>query len=131
MGGARGSGGLDRQRWDLAVEPILLFSQGPPCLRHPQIALEGRLAVGVLRKLQAVFRVFPEYVRLLHDFEMGMERRIATENHSIVMGTFLAFPSDILTTPVSWRCVTCCSAEVTRQSCSMRVVQISTRSNAS
>jgi len=34
------------------------------------------------------------------------------------MGTFLAFPSDILTTLVSWRCVTCCSAEVTRQSCS-------------
>src|SRR5579859_305236 len=88
-GRARGSGSLDRQGRDLAVEPILLFSKRHPCLGHAYVALEGRLTVSTLRKLQAIFRVFPKYVRLLHALDMGTERRIATENYLIVMGTIL------------------------------------------
>jgi hypothetical protein len=56
------SGGLHRERRDLAVEPILLVGQGRPCLRHAQVALESWFAFGTLRKLQAVLGVSPEYV---------------------------------------------------------------------
>jgi hypothetical protein len=83
----RGSGGPDCERRHFAIEPILLMRQGSPCLRHAQVTPVGWLALGAFRKLQAVIRVVPENVRLLHAFDMGSKSGIATENNQSVMGT--------------------------------------------
>ena len=62
------------ERRNLSVQPVLLIGKCLPRLRHPRIATERRLAFRALRQLQAVFRVFPENVRLFHNRDMGREQ---------------------------------------------------------
>ena len=50
------------KRRNLSVQPVLLIGKREPSLCHPRVATEGRLALGVLRQLQAVFSIFPECV---------------------------------------------------------------------
>jgi hypothetical protein len=81
----------DRERRDFAVKPILLMRQRCPRLRHAQVAPEGRLAVSAFRQLQTVVRVFPEYVRLLHAFDMEREREGYNEELPNVNGNHSVF----------------------------------------
>ncbi|MBR0713494.1 hypothetical protein JQ632_05975 [Bradyrhizobium liaoningense] len=73
-----------RDRGDFAVEPILLLGKGRPGLRHPLITLEGRLAFGALREVQAVLGVIPKNVRLLHGEKVGRKKPIRNRSYEIV-----------------------------------------------
>ena len=55
-----------RQRGDFPVQPILFAGEIRPRFRHPRISPEGRLAFGALCEMEAVLRVFPKNIRLLH-----------------------------------------------------------------
>lgn len=63
------------QRRDFAIEPILLDSEGDPCLRHPGVAPKGGLALGTFGKLQAIFRILSQHVGLFHAVGHGERER--------------------------------------------------------
>jgi hypothetical protein len=58
---------------DLAVEPILLASEGPPRARHAQKTIMCRLSLGPLGELEAIVGVISEDLRLFHQDELGTE----------------------------------------------------------
>jgi len=47
---------------DFTIEPVLLFREGRPGIRHPREAIIGGLSFRTLGQLQAVLGVIPEYV---------------------------------------------------------------------
>jgi hypothetical protein len=92
------------KRGNLSVQPILLIGKRKPCLRHSRVAAEGWLPLIALRQLQAVFGVFPEYVRLLHRKDMGMEPDITTDNYPVAMeGTTMNMPLSPIWTDIALR----------------------------
>jgi hypothetical protein len=88
--------GFDRKRRYFAVKPILLVSQGHPCLRHAQVTPEGRLTLGAFRELQAILSVIPEQIRLFHALHVGTERREDNEKLPDVNGNLFVMMLPII-----------------------------------
>src|SRR5581483_3823992 len=69
---------------NFAIDPVLLFRQSRPGIRHARIAIIGGPPFRSLGQLQAVLCVVPEDVRLFHGLDVGTEPLACNRPYGIV-----------------------------------------------
>ena len=74
----------DHHGRDFAIEPVLLFRQSRPGIRHARVAVIGRLPFRSLGQLQAVLSVVSEDIRLFHTLDLGTEPLARNRPYGIV-----------------------------------------------